>query len=46
MHWISKEEERAAIKRMTSGKAAGPDDIPVEVMEMSRASRGLLYKIV
>lgn len=28
---ISKEEGRAAMKRMKSGKAAGPDDIPVEV---------------
>ena len=27
---ISKEEVRAAIKRMKSGKAVGPDDIPVE----------------
>lgn len=28
---ISKSEVRRALKRMKSGKAVGPDDIPVEV---------------
>lgn len=28
---ISKEEVRAAVKRMKSGNTVGPDDIPVEV---------------
>lgn len=28
---ISKDEVRRALKRMKSGKALGPDDIPVEV---------------
>ena len=28
--WISKNEVRTAMKRMKSGKAVGPDDIPVE----------------
>ena len=28
---ISKGEVRRALKRMKSGKAVGPDDIPVEV---------------
>ncbi|KAF7711439.1 hypothetical protein C0J45_0417 [Silurus meridionalis] len=30
---ISKEEVRAAIKRMKSGKSVGPDDIPVEALK-------------
>lgn len=36
--WINKDEVRAAMKRMKSGKAAGPHDISVEVwrMEMFR----------
>lgn len=31
VRWISRDEVRAAMKRMKSGKAVGPDDIPVEV---------------
>lgn len=33
---ISKEEVRLALKRMKSGKAVGPDDIPMEVWKCSR----------
>ena len=28
--WISKDEVRTAMKRMKSGKAVGPDGIPVD----------------
>ena len=30
VRWISKEEVKAAMRRLKSGKAVGPDDIPVE----------------
>ena len=38
--WISKDEVRTAIKRMKSGKAVGPDGIPVEAWKCSGENDG------
>ncbi|KAK3533448.1 hypothetical protein QTP70_022253, partial [Hemibagrus guttatus] len=39
---IRKDEVRKALKRMKSGKAVGPDDIPVDGLEVSgRGSSGI-----
>ncbi|KAK3550116.1 hypothetical protein QTP86_020664 [Hemibagrus guttatus] len=39
VHKIRKDEVRKALKRMKSGKAVGPDDIPVEVWKCPHCSR-------
>ncbi|KAK3555174.1 hypothetical protein QTP86_010043 [Hemibagrus guttatus] len=38
---IRKDEVRKALKKMKSGKAVGPDDIPVEVWKCLRGSSGI-----
>ncbi|KAK3559075.1 hypothetical protein QTP86_002989 [Hemibagrus guttatus] len=43
---IRKDEVRKALKRMKSGKAVGPDDIPVEVSTAAARKMPLLGKIV
>ena len=49
VEWISKDEVRTAMKRMKSGKAVGPDGIPVEAWkclgEMADGS-GVVNQIV
>ncbi|KAK3536646.1 hypothetical protein QTP86_015449 [Hemibagrus guttatus] len=39
---IRKDEVRKALKRMKSGKAVGPDDIPVEVVEICEQQYGFM----
>ena len=43
---IKKDEVRKALKRMKSGKAVGPDDIPVEVWKcLGEVAVGLLTRL-
>ena len=44
MWLISKDEVRTAMKRMKSGKAVGPDDIPVEAWKCLGESSGLSFE--
>lgn len=43
---IRKEEVRAAMKRMRSGKVVGPEDLPVKVEMSMKESRALFNQIV
>ena len=44
--WISKDEVRTAMKRMKSGKAVGPDGIPVEAWKcLGEMAVGLLTRL-
>ena len=38
--WIQKQEVKEALKRMSNGKAVGPDNIPIEVWK-TLGDRGL-----
>ena len=44
--WISKDEVRTAMKRMKSGKAVGPDGLPVEAWKcLGEMAVGLLTRL-